>query len=334
MDPKKRGTGRLNILQMDRRLMGVFPFLLFGGWLPAQIHWHNADADFGQLPSSLHIFRTTDSLDGLPFLAYVATIRLGDKSLYLGARVGNGDRFTPSQYYQRENFPVLLVNCSFFSFETGRNLSLVISDGRILAQNINSLKGQGRDSTLYYYPTRSALGINRKRKVDIAWIFNDSARHRPYAYEKEPVISKGHEPNPTILDLGDIEWKWWTVRTAVGGGPTLLHDGEIRITSREEQLFAGEEEEKNPRTAMGFTRDDRLIILVIQGRSPGISDGATLLQEARIMRELGCWKALNLDGGGSSCMLVNGKETIHPSDKGGERSLPAIFLIRKIPKRK
>jgi len=38
---------------------------------------------------------------------------------------------------------------------------------------------------------------------------------------------------------------------------------------------------------------------------------------------------LNLDGGGSSCMLVNGKETIKPSDKEGQRAVPAVFIIKR-----
>jgi exopolysaccharide biosynthesis protein len=80
---------------------------------------------------------------------------------------------------------------------------------------------------------------------------------------------------------------------------------------------------------MGYTRDGRLIILVIQGRTPGVAAGATLLQEAQILLQLGCYEALNLDGGGSTCMLVNGKETVHPSDKEGERPIPAVFLIKR-----
>jgi exopolysaccharide biosynthesis protein len=79
---------------------------------------------------------------------------------------------------------------------------------------------------------------------------------------------------------------------------------------------------------MGYTRDGRLIILAIQGRAPGIAAGATLEEEARILLDLGCYEALNLDGGGSSCLLVNGKETIKPSDKEGERPVPAVFMIK------
>ena len=78
---------------------------------------------------------------------------------------------------------------------------------------------------------------------------------------------------------------------------------------------------------MGYTKDNKLIMLVVQGRSES-SGGATLPQEAQILKDLGCWEALNLDGGGSSCLLVNGRETIKPSDKEGQRPVPAVFLIR------
>ena len=79
---------------------------------------------------------------------------------------------------------------------------------------------------------------------------------------------------------------------------------------------------------MGYTRDGRLIVLAVQGRFPGVAEGATLAQEARILRDLGCYEALNLDGGGSSCMLINGKPTIQPSDKEGQRPVPSVFLIK------
>ena len=61
----------------------------------------------------------------------------------------------------------------------------------------------------------------------------------------------------------------------------------------------------------------KLIIMVIKGRYPDAA-GATLTQEAQLLKNLGCEEALNLDGGGSSCMIVNGKETIKPSDKEGK----------------
>ena len=116
------------------------------------------------------------------------------------------------------------------------------------------------------------------------------------------------------------------MKTAIGGGPVLIQNGEIQITNNEELKFAGKAiNDKHPRTAMGYTADGKLIILVVEGRNPKAS-GATLIQQAEILKDLGCVEALNLDGGGSSCLLINGKETIAPSDKK-QRAVPAVFMI-------
>lgn len=294
----------------------------------SSLKWTKTDGAFGHLPASVHVYRTNDSLDGRPGIAYYVSAVLKDRNIQFTAQTGEGKRFTPSQYYQLEQLPLVVVNCAFFSFETNQNLNLIMRNGKLIAYNISSLKGRGADSLLYYYPTRSAIGIDRKRKADVAWTFTDSSRRKPYAFEEMPVIAKGGDSVPTILNFNDIEWKWWKMRTAVGGGPVLIQDGKIHITNKEEQLFSGGEKDKHPRTAMGYTRDGRLIILAIQGRFPGIAEGATLEQEAKILLDLGCYEALNLDGGGSSCMLVNGKETITPSDKAGQRPLPAVFMIK------
>ncbi len=85
----------------------------------------------------------------------------------------------------------------------------------------------------------------------------------------------------------------------------------------------------HPRTAMGYTKDNQLIILVVEGRNQGVAEGASLKDLANILIDIGCVEALNLDGGGSSCMLVNGKETIKPSDKEGQRAVPGVFLIKR-----
>jgi len=295
----------------------------------AQLSWENADSAFGPLPRSLHVFRTLQSPDDHPFIAYYISAVLKDRKIAFSSQTGQGKRFTPTQYFQLEQFPLVVVNCSFFSFETNLNLNLIMRDGKMVAYNIPSLRGTGNDSLLYYYPTRGAIGIDRKRRADVAWTFTDSTRRWPYAFESMPVVAKGIEKAPTIYDLKDIEWKWWKMRTAVGGGPVLIQDGKIKITNEEEQLFSGGAGDKHPRTAMGYTRDGRLIILAIQGRTPGIAEGATLEQEAKILLDLGCYEALNLDGGGSSCLLVNGKETIRPSDKTGQRPVPGVFIIRR-----
>ena len=119
------------------------------------------------------------------------------------------------------------------------------------------------------------------------------------------------------------------MQTAIGGGPVLLQNGEINISNNEERKFAGKAiNDRHPRTAIGYTKDNKLVILVSEGRTESAA-GMTLPQLAKVLKDLGCVEALNLDGGGSSCMLINGKETNSPSDKGTQRPVPSVFLIEK-----
>lgn len=75
---------------------------------------------------------------------------------------------------------------------------------------------------------------------------------------------------------------------------------------------------RNPRTATGVSQDGRtLLLMVIDGRQPGWSDGVTLAQLADLMIEFGAWDAVNLDGGGSSSFIHDDGEqrrTNRPSD--------------------
>lgn len=215
----------------------------------------------------------------------------------------------------------------------------MIRDGHILAYNVQSVAGRGKDTLTYRHPFTSAIGIDRKRKADVAWILTDSTVKDAYASQWQLEALKDsagyHDLNHYVYATGFAShgsstpsFKKWKMKTAIGGGPSLLFNGKINITNNEELKFAGKAiNDKHPRTAMGYTAGNKLIILMVEGRNK-VAHGATLEQEAQILKDLGCVEALNLDGGGSSCMLVNGEETINVSDPTGQRPVPAVFLIK------
>ncbi|WEK34436.1 MAG: phosphodiester glycosidase family protein [Candidatus Pseudobacter hemicellulosilyticus] len=317
---------------MKTILLGSILLILSAPFSFAQLRWQPADSSYGPLPKGIKLYRTSDSLNGRPFQAWYLEADLNNRQLDFTAQVGRGQRFTPSKYYEQEGKPLVVVNTTFFSFETNQNLNLVIRNGKLQAYNLPAVKSIRSDS--FYYPTRGAIGIRKNRKPDVAWVFTDTAARWPLAFEANPIVAKGATPDPTIKDLHTLEyWKKWRMHTAVGGGPVLVKDQSVYITNREEQLFVDGLNDLHPRTAMGYTLSGKLIILVVQGRFPGVAEGASLQEEARILINLGCMEALNLDGGGSSCMLVNGRETIQPSDKTGQRPVPAVFIIREHPRR-
>lgn len=300
----------------------------------AQLRWQQIDTGYGRLPASVKLYKTTDSLAGEPNIAFYLEADLNDRSLEFTTDTSYGRRLTPAQFAAKNDNPLAIINTTFFSFETNQNLGLVIRNGKLLAYNINSV--YSKTDSQYHYVLPGAFGIRKNRKADIAHVFTDSIHRRPYTLTFGVPRYKKGKPNPV---LKDVAWampcsfarrkKRWRMETAVAGGPVLIQKGEIRITNEAERKFMGNAiNDRHPRTAIGYTASGKLIILVIEGRHEGKAAGATLTQEAMILRSLGCVEALNLDGGGSSCLLVNGRETITPSDKGGQRAIPGILLIR------
>ncbi len=305
----------------------------------AQLKWTNVDSLYQPLPSSVHVFFTDDSLDGKPNRAFYAEAGLQDKRLDFSADTSWQRRLTPLTFFEKNLHPLLVVNCTFFEFVHNSNLNVVVNNRKILAYN-KPVEGRGKDTLTYRHTFGSAIGISKKRKADVAWTYADSLGKYIYAVQS-PVKPIKNSVKHFDLDTAkyystlishpssNVKLAKWKMKTAVGGGPVLVQNGMVRISNNEELKFAGKAiDDKHPRTCMGYTRDGRLIVMVIQGRFAGVAEGADLVQAANMMKDVGCLEALNLDGGGSSCMLVNGKETIQPSDKV-QRPIPAVFLINE-----
>ena len=299
----------------------------------AQINWQNVDSLYQPLPKNVHVYFTNNAIDTGKFKAFYVIADLKEKKLNFTTDTSFGRRLTPTQFYEKNKKPLVVVNGTFFSFESNQNLNVVVQNGRLLSYNRSTIDGRGKDTFTYRHTFNSAIGISRKRTADIAWLITDSSYQVPFGSQFPVNPLKDSIQHPELIYLAQKTsvpqykgFEKWKMKTAIGGGPVLLQNGEIKITNNEELKFAGTAiNDKHPRTAMGYTKDHKLIILVIEGRNTD-AGGATLTQQAQILKNLGCIEALNLDGGGSSCLLVNGKETIKPSDKT-QRPIPAVFII-------
>jgi hypothetical protein len=122
----------------------------------------------------------------------------------------------------------------------------------------------------------------------------------------------------------------------VNGGPRLLARGVPAIDAAQEGFtHPGDPEfyyrfgaRRNPRTLAGVTSDGHLLLVTVDGRAPGYSNGLTFVEEAGVMRALGARDALNLDGGGSTAMALGTSLVTRPSDATGERPVgDAIVLL-------
>ncbi len=295
----------------------------------AQWNWQSVDSAFGALPASIRVYRTADPIAGKPSIAYYVKADLSDPSLEFRSDTTWKRRLTPDQFHQKLSAPLVILNTSFFSFATHQNLNMMMDQGQMTAYNVHTIPAKGKDSLKYRHPLVATLGLSARGKADVAWTFTDSAASMPWA-SQSPMPHRMNESVRFSLNEINVPLKKWKMRTAVSGGPVLVQNGQVQVTNNEEWKFAGKAiDDRHPRSAMGYTADGQLILLVIEGRFPGKAEGATLTQTAEMLVSLGCVEGLNLDGGGSSCLLVNGKQTIQPSDKEGQRAVPGIFYIRR-----
>ncbi|MGW0810071.1 phosphodiester glycosidase family protein [Nonomuraea sp. NPDC002799] len=147
--------------------------------------------------------------------------------------------------------------------------------------------------------------------------------------------------------LNEHAWAEWTVKvdtkvvdlrtkkalaltpdlSVIAGGVGLVRNGKVKITAKRD----GHDSmnmilRRHPRTLLGVSQNGSLILATIDGRQPGLTVGASFHEAAQFMRWLGAKQAINLDGGGSTAMVVGGKPANRPSD-GSERGVGDALLV-------
>ena len=114
-------------------------------------------------------------------------------------------------------------------------------------------------------------------------------------------------------------------------GPALLVNGEspANLTTVEvDHNFGNHSIQGNqPRTGIGIIDANHFVFIVVDGRSTGYSRGATLTELAQMFKDRGCTQAYNIDGGGSSTMVFNGRVVNNPLGRNKERGTSDILLL-------
>lgn len=134
--------------------------------------------------------------------------------------------------------------------------------------------------------------------------------------------------NTKVVDLRTRRAIPLTPQTYVmGGGVGLMSNGRIRITAQADgHASVNMMLRRHPRTIAGVTKSGGLILATVDGRVPGVTVGASMVEAAQLMRWLGAKQAINLDGGGSTAMVVGNKIVNRPSD-GAERPVGDALLV-------
>lgn len=227
------------------------------------------------------------------------TLKLAPSEYYGEVSVRGNKVFLSGVNCERGENTTILYNSLFGSYTrtNAYGTEYVIKDGRVMAVNQGNSFIPSDSQVISVHGTAQAafVGIKPGDRITIGESFGSE------------------------LDAAE---------NIIGAGPELLHNGVVNVTAGAEQFPGDIARGRAPRTALGIKADGKILLLVVDGRQSH-SIGATLGETAQLLQRFGAVNGFNLDGGGSSELVLQNQIMNSPSD-GRERAVAsAIVVVRK-----
>jgi exopolysaccharide biosynthesis protein len=191
---------------------------------------------------------------------------------------------------------IAAVNGGFFALATGAPQAILKSRGRLIG---GSARGRG------------AVGIVPRGRLLFDRVTVDA--------DATPPV---YQPR-----LGSRAQEWSAAPDALSGAGLLLLDGREITDWKDEQVSAGFDTTRHPRTMIGVDRSGAIWLVAVDGRQPWRSLGMTFAELKGVARRIGLTSALNLDGGGSTTMVVERWIVNHPSEETGPRAVIDALVV-------
>ena len=192
---------------------------------------------------------------------------------------------------------IAAVNAGFFVLADGKPQAILKSGGRLVG---GSNRGRG------------AVAISRGGAL---------------LFDRVTVDATSAAPAFVPL-LGSRPAGWSDAPHIVSGAGLLLRDGREISDWTDEQLSGGFETTRHPRTLIGVDGAGAVWLVTVDGRQPWLSLGMTFAELKGLARRIGLVSALNLDGGGSTTMVLkDGWIVNHPTDETGPRKVSDAIVV-------
>ena len=211
----------------------------------------------------------------------------------------------------------------------------VVYDPANVSLGVSSKLGKSGESVnTIVSKNKALLGINGGGFEDIDGFGNGS---RPYGViiKDKKVIWNGNSCYGSLIGFTDLNKLYITkdsadvaikngMRDAVEFGPILM------INGKSSKIFGDGGWGIAPRSVIGQRKDGIVLLLVIEGRLPGYSIGASMKDVINIMKRYGAYNVANLDGGSSSTMSVDGKlyNKVSVGSKYGGRKVSNAWIVK------
>lgn len=279
-----------------------------------QMNWHEFDLD---LPNGIVIYSGTNK--SMPLNAWVATVDLNQVQISVNvlSSTDKDRKESPLQFMENSGARIILNGGYFLmNHQPAQHVGLLKTNGNLEeAASPSVIRDQSR-----YFINRGAFGIKNDGTVDIAWCStkNDSIFEWDAPLQNRPGLPQDSLHFQTA--------KFWDVKEAFHAGPVLINDGKINVTVEQEAFFNTPIAGVQPRSAIGYTKDNVLILMVVDGRQVD-SRGVYLEELALLMNQFNCIEALNLDGGGSSAMVADSRLLNRPGGLTLQREIMSVIGI-------
>ncbi|MFB6231647.1 MAG: phosphodiester glycosidase family protein [Salinibacter sp.] len=274
-------------------LAGCGPSEVPQGAVSFPMEWRPVDSLNATLPDGVKV--SAGRNDTIPLRAWAVRVTAPHRHPIEVLRSDEPDGVEPVSRFARQKDACVAVNGGYYDPNTDpiQPAGLLVNDGDLGTPPTDTLQRGDRS----YPVARGALGIRQDGTVDVAWTTRraDSL----LAWSRPPR----HSPNVAAPMPPRSAAQPWPVVDAVGAGPVVVAAGTTAVTADAEVFFGTGIPDVHPRTAAGVTEEGALLLVVVDGRQPA-SRGVDLHELARLMRNLGAVEAVNLDGGGSSTLVV------------------------------
>jgi len=254
----------------------------------------------------------------VPMRAWAVHIPAKDNSISILVSEDEDGLNTPSEIALKSSATVI-INGGYFSRgqKPIRHIGLLKSQDSLYEPASNSVLREN----LRYNTNRGAFAIKYDNSPEISWATtkNDSIFSWNFPFKNRPG-------KPASINYSFSQF--WNVKEAIHAGPILVKNKTINVTSEQEVFFNTPVDGVQPRSAIGYKKNGDIIMMVVDGRQVD-SRGAYLKELAMLMIQFGCEEALNLDGGGSSSLIINGKLINNPIGLKSEREV--MSFIAAIP---
>ncbi len=282
--------------------LGVFWISLFG----QPIAWQELTASYN-LPQGLRLFRASSAANP-GWLAWYYEVDMNHPDI----AVRPYRRNAPAQVnaFAQEVSAYAAINGGFFSGST--SVSSVIYPQEVPAVNIQSVTRNG----VAYPVIRPILAIHPDFSMSTEWVYHHSFNREDIYRYAQPLPYSCNDPFPRPAPLPAQGTPFDSIAFGLGGGPQLIKQGVIDISYCEE-IFWGSGvllTDIRPRTAVGYTLDRKAILFA--------TNNMRMDDMAELLLDLGCYEAINLDGGGSTAISAAGQSIFTQN-----RAVPSILAV-------